>query len=735
MDKVAGVGVPKHGVLTVLSSTESTTYRPKSAPSLHPARARRAVLTLVLSSFMLCSTMGCETKQDLPPTQRIDSLEDKQARRDADALRKNLPALLDALARSNGRGVTTLASTLEVSAQSELPASSHPNLPGLRTLYAANAMELRWFEKEAPYDLSPEGLSWVSALKEVERTHGIFDEEFELATIQQALATLNEPRPSLEVDLDEAQQEALTSWFETHASAYEADADNARLLEALLAEQGPLAVFEPSIAALSEHYARQYKALHEADLLLSSALMTYARRMRFQNKAWQRDAKARHKEEDTQNADAQIGSSSEEDSAQAAKKETPPTLSPEKLAEAAIKPFFTRADDAAPSLPALLESLQPPFEQYGRLTKAYQRYQDIVAQGGWQELPESVVGLKPGSSGPAVTLLKQRLRAEKMWDGDDSETYDKALAEAVKHYQHTHQIWEKGFITKETWRSMNIPAYRRMLRIRYSLERWRNLRIGPDEDYIYVNIPDFHAELWSGQERELRFRVVTGSARKEWNPKTRKHERPQATKLFSDTMEYVVFNPYWNVPKGIVESEISPKLEENPDYLEENFYEWHDLPSGNRIMRQTPGVHNALGLVKFLFPNDHNIYLHDTNQKGYFDYPIRAFSHGCIRVQEPMKLAEFLLKRDGQWSSDLIARHTKPGGGESWITLKKPLPVHIEYVVVRVDDEGHAHFLADIYNLEAKPMTDISAKDRAYGVASLARSLSSAKQDKIALNP
>lgn len=719
----------------MLASNDRVTHR--LSPALwHNKRRNRPSLLIALSfaCLSLLSTLGCETKQDPPPTQQIDSLKDRQARRDADALRKNLPALLDALAQARGQKDSgSLVSALEVSAQSQLPASTHPNLPGLRTLYAGQKMQWRWFSTAPPHELSPEGLSWVSTLGEIEQTHGIFDEAFELPTIQQSLATLDEPLPALDVSLDETQQDELTTWFESHASAFEGDSDNARLLEALLAEQGPLSELAPTIAALSEHYARKHEALHRADILLSSALMTYARRMRFQNKAWQRDRLARHKEEDAQNADAQIGASTDE------KEATQPTeskaqASPEKLAEQAIRPFFLRETDEAPSLTSLLESLQPPFEQYGRLVRAYQRYQEIVAQGGWSELPESVVGLKVGSSGKGVVLLKERLRAEKMWEGDDSETFDRELEKAVKHYQHTHQIWEKGFVTRETWRSMNIPAYRRMLRIRYSLERWRNLRIGPDEDYIYVNIPDFHAELWSGQNRELRFRVVTGSARKEWNPKTRKHERPLATKLFSDTMEYVVFNPYWNVPKGIVEGEITPKLEENPDYLEENFYEWHDLPSGNRIMRQTPGEHNALGLVKFLFPNDHNIYLHDTNQKGFFDYPIRAFSHGCIRVQEPMKLAEALLKRDGQWSADMIARHTKPGGGESWISLKKPLPVHIEYVVVRVDDEGHAHFLADIYNLEAKPMTDISARERAYGVAGLARSLSSAKQDKVALN-
>ncbi len=654
------------------------------------------------------ASVACETKQETVPDKPLDTLQDRRARQDVDALLENLPQMLDALASYQATQANTLAMVLDPAQQANLPTSSHEDLPAIRSLYAPSKMTPRWFDEQG--ELNADGVAWFASIKELDTAHGLFSTEFHRTHIEDALALSAPLKPWKPIALDEAQKDALTQWFEKHASSYEKDEDNARLLKALLETGAPLASLQADIDTRTQAYATQLTARHRADVLLSSALARYVRRMKLDNPVWS---------EDREWPEAmQLTSGTPKDARKAIK-----IARRHLLIEEALEPFFARKSTSR----EVLTAHEPPFEQYGRLMKAYKRYQAIVADGGWQPLPESVVKLKKGASSPDVKLIKARLRAESMWDGDDSESFDEALEKAITHYQHTHQIWEKGFMTKETWRSMNVPASRRLLRIRYSLERWRNMRIGPDDEYVFVNIPDFHGEVWGEGERKLRFKVVTGSARKEWNPRTRKHERPRATKLFSDTMEYVVFNPYWNVPKGIVEEEILPKLEEEPDYLETHNYEWHDLPSGNRVMRQTPGAHNALGLVKFLFPNDHNIYLHDTNQKGFFRYPIRAFSHGCMRVKEPMKLAEYLLRRDGKWRDGVIKKWTKPGGGEYWVKLDKPLPVHVEYVVVRVDDEGHAHFLADIYTMESKPMTKLSGKDRAYSILDSARAITTKK--------
>ena len=658
--------------------------------------------------------LGCEGKQD-PHLSADETLQDARARQDVDALEQRLPALLDALARREAGSHLALDPWLAPGSEAKLPARARATLPMLRALYAGDkGASSRWVQAEGD-GLNDEATSWIAALQDVELTHGIFSEELLLEQIIADRDAAEVDIAPLSVTLSEADHEALSVWFERYASRFDGDQDNARLLAELLAPKAPLHGLSRDLVAQTERYATKRAALERTELALSAALVLYAQRMKFNNPAWQRDREAPWPPE---LAELPEGDPLAKRGVLKARGEL--------LAVEALAPFF--GHDI--SLSELLEGLAPPFEQYPRLIQAYARYQRIVEAGGWSPLPEQIVGLQRGASSPEVSAIKQRLRAEGMWRGDDSERFDEALERAVKHYQYTHQIWEKGSITAETWRSMNVPATRRLLRVRYALQRWRELRIGPDREYVYVNIPDFHGEMWSERERELRFKVVTGSAQKEWNPQRQRRERPRATKLFSDTMEYIVFNPYWNVPKGIVEEEILPKLEEEPEYLEENDYEWHDLDSGHRVMRQTPGTHNALGLVKFLFPNNHNIYLHDTNQKGFFAYPIRAFSHGCIRVQDPMELAEHLLKREGKWSEGAIASWTRPGAGEYWLKMEKPLPVHIEYVVARVDDEDHTHFLADIYDMEAKPMTALLGKQGAFDVLAMARSLA-AREEKI----
>ena len=253
--------------------------------------------------------------------------------------------------------------------------------------------------------------------------------------------------------------------------------------------------------------------------------------------------------------------------------------------------------------------------------------------------------------------------------------------------------------------SLNVPAIERWHQIRLALQRWRESRVGADKHYVHVNIPDFHAEVWEHGERKLRFKVVTGATRKKRNKKSKELEYIHATPRFSATLQYIVFNPYWNVPPSIRKKELQPKLEENPDYYEEKGYEVIVDDNGYEFVRQKPGPKNALGRVKFLFPNPYSVYLHDTPDKHLFDHPFRAYSHGCVRVQDPMKFAHYLLDLDGRLSDEerrkkkLEEYYAKDT--ETWFRLRQSLPIHLEYFVVRVDDDGHANFLADLYRLDS----------------------------------
>lgn len=650
---------------------------------------------------------GCEPKQntDEPRAPMVDT----RAREDVDALIRALPDLLDAHAFASASRVAPTELLAGDAARSWRPRLRHEKLLG--QLYARRDGTHRWVNAKHP-ELTEDARVVLERLRQAEPVHGLFAMELSLPMIERRVAILDAPVPSIDVGvIGEAERAKVSSWLQEHGEEFSGDQDNSKLVASLVEAKILPAPIQRGYDALATSASVRASAADELEVLMSDGFVGYAREMRLDNPAWYRDfewpehlvmpsrpkIRERARLEREQNLHVVLHE-----------------LSPVFAGEAPILKY--------------IDALPPRFEQYERLLESYAHYQKIVAQGGWGRLPESVISLKLGQSREDVVLLKERLRAEFLWTGDDSQEFTKALRDAINAYQQTHQVWEKGVVTRETWRSMNVPASRRLQRIRRSLQNWREMRIGDDADYVYINIPDFHGEVWLEDKRELRFKVVTGSAKREYNKETREFEMPRATALFSDTMEYMVFNPYWNVPKGIVEEEIMPELEEDPEYLESHNYEWHETSVGNRVLRQKPGPDNALGLVKFLFPNEHDIYLHDTNQKGFFRYPIRAFSHGCVRVFEPMKLARFLLDREGKLDEKKIAKWTELGGGEIWIKLEKPLAVHLEYVVVRVDDRGRTHFLADVYRRDHTPMTTTASLQSAYDVAANAMALAEARR-------
>ncbi|RAL20695.1 hypothetical protein DL240_15365 [Lujinxingia litoralis] len=485
-----------------------------------------------------------------------------------------------------------------------------------------------------------------------------------------------------------------------------------------------------------------------------------------------------------------------------------------------------------------VDAIPPQQPQYQGLIKAFRRYRDIVEAGGWPEVP-APRSLKPGQSAPVVASLKQRLQIEGFYPADAplDERYDDLLVDAVREYQHTHQMVANGSPHKVFWGSLNVPAERRLAQIALNIKRWRSTNIAHDEfdQYVFVNIPDFNVELWHEHERKLRFGIVVGNNNKEVNPLTGEAERANRTPTLAAYIDRIIYNPYWNVTPRIRAESIIPKVHKhvtgayasrlsallasakpapalapaagalrapqaptltanrapgmvgrppaaaqptaqpttpaaaqpaapatdpteslttmrstdagrvrafktdalrrilehhfpgeeglarfraqfpyldphtglvdvsttNPDHIpswyEANGYEVAFPGRTWEYVRMLPGGDNALGFVKIIFPNLQDIYLHDTPHKPLFSRPVRGFSHGCIRMEQPLNMAETLLQLDGQ-NPDIDRILEK--GDYNPIFLKHQVPVFIEYYTVRVDDEGRPHFLADIYNYD-----------------------------------
>jgi len=369
--------------------------------------------------------------------------------------------------------------------------------------------------------------------------------------------------------------------------------------------------------------------------------------------------------------------------------------------------FRSLAEMDVPGFEAYLEGLIPTHPQYPLLMEQLARYRSLVEAGGWQRVqPRS---LELGSNNSRVARLKERLAIEGFYEGPIDTNFDEALAAAVTSYQESHQMPVTGQSHNMFWGSINVPAERRLAQIELTLQRWRESRIGDDPYYVFVNVPDFHAELWRDGERLTRFRVVTGNRDQECDPETGMMRYVNATPLISAQIDYLVYNPYWNVPERIRREELDLELMENPNWLQENGYEVV-LTNGAPRIRQLPGPTNALGAVKFIFPNIHNIYMHDTPRQRYFDFPIRAYSHGCVRVHEPLAFAELLLRQDNNWDEERINR-IREAAVERTVRLQTSVPIHIEYYVVRVDEQGRANFLSDIYRYDRELLGDVNPED------------------------
>lgn len=323
------------------------------------------------------------------------------------------------------------------------------------------------------------------------------------------------------------------------------------------------------------------------------------------------------------------------------------------------------------------------FSQYYKLRDALHQYRDIEKKGGWKtiEVGEDYKGLKLGDSSVTVGQIRERLFITgDIKEDNKSAVCDTVLMKAVKNYELRHGYAPKNTILLEHINDLNIPVSDRIKTIIANMERcrWIDPELEKGKKYIEVNIPEFR--LYIVEDGKIAFvsPVVVGRTMTK-------------TVIFSGMMNNIVFSPYWNVPPSIIKSEIKPGIAKDKDYLAKKNLEWN-----NGAVRQLPGKNNSLGLVKFLFPNSSNIYLHDTPSKSLFERESRAFSHGCVRVAKPRELAIELLKDDPKWTPERIDK-AMHAGKESWYTLKKKVPVYIGYFTAWVDREGQLNFYKDIY--------------------------------------
>jgi len=355
--------------------------------------------------------------------------------------------------------------------------------------------------------------------------------------------------------------------------------------------------------------------------------------------------------------------------------------------------------DVAVDYSAFLESLAPQSDNYARLKRRLAQYREKAAEGGFTPVPDGEV-LKPGMTDPRVAVLRTRLMEEDIPGAADhaGDVYDGSLVEAVKAFQEYHGLETDGVIGKNTLERINIPIREKLIQMELNMERRRWMPDDLGEFYIFVNLADQNLKVVRDGKTIHTTRVVVGKPY-------------HATPVFSDRLEYVEINPYWNVPYSIATKEYLPKLKKNPSALSgqnirvfQNESEvaatqvaWNSYSGGNFPfrLRQDPGDGNALGRIKFMFPNKFNIYIHDTPSKTLFSRSERAFSHGCIRVSDPFALADVLLEHvdatPGHWEQ------VRDIGERQIVKPQTDIQVHLTYLTAWMNKDGSTHFRKDIY--------------------------------------
>jgi murein L,D-transpeptidase YcbB/YkuD len=364
---------------------------------------------------------------------------------------------------------------------------------------------------------------------------------------------------------------------------------------------------------------------------------------------------------------------------------------------------------AAQDATAYLAKLPPDTRRYNELKSALAKYRQIERSGGWAPISPGPP-LKVGARGPRVAQIKRRLLVtDDLRSLGNAEAYDDALVAAVRAFQRRHGLVADGNAGADTLAAMNVPVAARIDQLLINLERrrWLAGHLGPR--YLYLNIADNELKIVENEHTIHTARVIVG-------------QPYQQTPVFSATMTQIEINPYWNVPRSIALNEMLPLIRRNPGYLARNNYllltrsgdnasavsphavDWSQVGRGNfpYYIRQVPGANNALGSLLFRLPNPHNVYLHDTPGKNLFERDARFFSHGCMRVENPMKMALLLLagQDGGAWTeariNSIIATRAL-----TIVPLKRTIPVHVTYLTAWAERDGAVQFRRDPYRRDA----------------------------------
>ena len=352
--------------------------------------------------------------------------------------------------------------------------------------------------------------------------------------------------------------------------------------------------------------------------------------------------------------------------------------------------------------------------QYASMKAALEKYRKLQAQGGWSAIAEGKT-LKVGMRDARVTQLRNRLvvTGDLSREKSQGEAFDEDVELAVKHFQVRHALDVDGVVGPATLRALNVPIEQRIDQIRVNLERMRWVMHGLPETFLVADIAGY--ELYYVKDR----RVV-------WRTRTQVGKPYRETPVFRGDIKYMVFNPTWTVPPGILAKDILPKLKKNPAYLETkrlqvlttsgkvvdpDTIDWSKYSSRNfpYMLRQTPGPHNALGQVKFIFPNKHFVFMHDTSSRTHFGRTTRTFSSGCIRVEHPLQLAELLLEEKSEWDKNRIDK-VVDSGKTTRVNLAQSMPVVLFYLTVTIEEDGTVRFKEDPYERDERVLAALDGE-------------------------
>ena len=354
-----------------------------------------------------------------------------------------------------------------------------------------------------------------------------------------------------------------------------------------------------------------------------------------------------------------------------------------------------------------LQGLRPPHPEYESLRHGLERYRDLEARGGWPQLPEKSAWSR-GQDGEIAERLQRRLEISGDWaPGEGNGPADRLLFEALRRFQARHGLGAGGRLDAPTLAALNVPVRDRIRQIELNLERWRWLPRDLGPRHIRVNVPDYSLQAIEEGRVALRMRVVVG-----------RHYR--RTPVFSSWMDHVVFNPDWNIPTRIAVEDILPRARKDPGYiarqkirvfedwsstaaeLDPAGIDWSQVTAGNfrYKLKKDPGAHNDLGRIKFMFPNKFSVYLHDTPSRQLFERSVRGFSSGCIRIEKPVDLAEYVLRGAPGWTGDAI-RAAIDSGTRRTVALPRKIPLHLLYLTAWEDGQGELQFRADLYQKDA----------------------------------